>query len=106
MPLLGNQYRFTKKEVKAKVSEFFHCVKSVRIRSFSDPFFPAFRQNIEGYGVFLRVQYPCGTIQTRKTPNRDTFHAVFKSAEVCLGPCKIFTMEYVCNFLLILNTEI
>ena len=42
-----------------------HCVKSVRIRSYSGP-----------YGVSLRIQSECGKTRTRITPNTDTFHAV------------------------------
>ena len=55
-----------------------HCcvVKSVCIRSFFGPHFPAFRANTERYGVSLRIQYKCGKIQTRKTPNTDIFDAV------------------------------
>ena len=30
----------------------FHCLKSVRIRSISGPYFPAFGLNTEIYGVF------------------------------------------------------
>ena len=44
-----------------------HCVESVRIRSFSGPYFPAFGRNI---------QSQCGKIQTKKIPNMDAFHAV------------------------------
>ena len=40
-----------------------HCVKSVRIRSFSDLYFP-------------------GKIRTRKTPNMDTFNAVLDTKYV------------------------
>ena len=47
-----------------------HCVKSVRIRSFSGPYFPASGLNTE------RLQSECGKIQTRKTPNTDTLYAV------------------------------
>ena len=53
-----------------------HCVKSVRIRRLSDPYFPAFGLNMERYSVSLRIQFECGKIRTRKTPNMDTFHAV------------------------------
>ena len=53
-----------------------HCVKIVRIRSFLDPYFPAFGLKTERYGVSLRIQLECGKIRTRKTPNTDTFHAV------------------------------
>ena len=51
--------------------------KSVHIWSFSDPYFPAFGLNTERYSVFLRLQSECGKIRTRKTPNTDTFYAVF-----------------------------
>ena len=56
----------------------FHCVKTVRIRSFSGPYFPAFWLNTKWYGVSLRIQSKCGKMWTRKTPNTDTFHAVFR----------------------------
>ena len=53
-----------------------HSVKSVRIRSFSGQYFPAFGLNTERYGASPRIQSECGKIGTRKTPNTDTFHAV------------------------------
>ena len=55
----------------------FQCVKTVCIRSFSGPYFPAFWLNTEWYGVSLRIQSKCGEIRARKIPNTDTFHAVF-----------------------------
>ena len=54
-----------------------NCVKSVRIRHFSGPYFPAFRLNTERCGVPLRIQAKYGKIRTRKPPNMDTFHAVY-----------------------------
>ena len=51
-------------------------VKSVRIRSFSGPYFPAFGLNTKRYSVSLRIQSECTKIRTRKTPNTDTFYAV------------------------------
>ena len=45
-------------------------MKSVRIQSFSGPYFPSFEPNS------LRIQAECGKIRTRKTPNIDTFLAV------------------------------
>ena len=53
-----------------------HCVKSVRIRSYSGPHFPAFGLNTERYGVSLRIQSECGKMRTRITPNTDTVYAV------------------------------
>ena len=63
-------------------AQIWNCVKSVRIRSFSGPYFPAFGLNTEiysvwtEYGEILRIQSECGKILTRKSPNTDTFHAV------------------------------
>ena len=53
-----------------------HCVKSVRIQSSSGPYFPAFGLNTEGHSVSLRIQFECGKIRTRTTPNTDTFYTV------------------------------
>ena len=53
-----------------------HCLKSVRIRSYSGPYFSAFGVNMERYGAFLHIQSECGKIRTRITPNTDTFHLV------------------------------
>ena len=33
-----------------------HCVKNVRIRSYSGPYFPAFGLNTKKYSVSLRIQ--------------------------------------------------
>ena len=52
----------------------YHCVKSIRIRRFSVPYFPSFGLNTEIYGD---IQFECRKIRTRKTPNMDTFHAVY-----------------------------
>ena len=56
-------------------------MKSVRIRSFSSPYFPAFGMNTKRYSVSLHIQSKYVKIQTSKTPNTDTFHAVIKALE-------------------------
>ena len=53
-----------------------NCVKKVRIRSYSGPYFPAFGLNTERYCLSLRIQSECGKIRTRITPNKGTFYAV------------------------------
>ena len=58
---------------------FPHCLESVRIRSYSGPYFPAFRLNTERYSVSLRIQSKYGKIRTRITPNTDAFYAVVSS---------------------------
>ena len=55
-----------------------HWVKSVRIRSYSGPYFPAFGLNTERYSVSLRIQSKYGKIWTRITPNTDSFQAVYR----------------------------
>ena len=51
-------------------------VKSLRIRSYSDPHFPTFGLDMERNSVSLRIQSECRKIRTRITPNTDTFYAV------------------------------
>ena len=53
-----------------------HCVKSVCIRSYSDPYFSAFWLNTEKYSVSFCIQSKYGKIWNRITPNTDAFHAV------------------------------
>ena len=53
-----------------------HCVKSVRIQSFSAPHFTTFGLNTGIYFVNLRIQSDCGKMRARKTPNMDIFYAV------------------------------
>ena len=57
-------------------------MKSVRIRSFSGPYFLAFKLNTESY---------YGNIRTRKTPNMDTFHAAINIDNIDIK--KIFTIR-------------
>ena len=53
-----------------------HYAKSVRIRSYSGPYFSALGLNTERYSVSLRIQSECEKIRIRITPNMNTFHAV------------------------------
>ena len=53
-----------------------HFVKSVRIRSYFGPHFPAFRLNTERYFLSLRIQSKCEKMRARITPNTDTFYLV------------------------------
>ena len=73
-----------------------YLVEIFRIWSFSGPYFPAFGLNTEIYGVNLRIHSECGKIQTRKTPNTDTFYAVTflgQESELYLRPCQISMMK-------------
>ena len=61
----------------ANMEIMYDCLKSVRIRSFSGPYFPPFGLNTERYSVSLRIHFKSRKIRTRKTPNTDTFYAVY-----------------------------
>ena len=54
----------------------FHDTKSVRIRSFSGPYFHAFGLNMEIFSVNFRIQSKCEKIRTRKIPSASTIYAV------------------------------
>ena len=66
-----------------------HCVKSVCIWSFSGPYFPAFGLNRERCSVSLRIDSKCGKLQTRITPNTDSFDtaqwAAINSSQVLMA---------------------
>ena len=53
----------------------YHCIKTDRIQSQSGPYFPAF-------GLNFRIQCECGKMQTRITPNTDTFHGVYDTNQI------------------------
>ena len=52
------------------------CQKIVHIWSYSGPHFLAFKLNVERYGVSLHIQSESGKMQSRITPNTDTFYTV------------------------------
>ena len=64
---------------------YIHCVKSVRIRSYSGPSFPTFGQNMGRYSVSLRIHLECGKTWTRITSNADTFYAVILIQNCCIS---------------------
>ena len=50
--------------------------KSVRIRSYSGPYFPAFGLNTERYGLSFRIQSERGKIRTINTPITHIYNTV------------------------------
>ena len=64
---------------------------------FSGPDFSTFGQNAERYQVSLRIQSECGKTQTRKTPNMETFYAVWNikkwKPDWSCSLCKIYTQH-------------
>ena len=85
--IFRKQYRSSKSSIFVSNSFCFfitsfthtHCMKSVPIRSYSGPYFPAFRLNTEIYSVSLRIQCKCEKIRTRITPNIDTSYTETKT---------------------------
>ena len=69
-----------------------HCVKSVRILSYSGPDFPAFGLNTDRYFVSLHIPPECGKMRQRITPNMDNFQAVATLAKF-IDQYKIFKDE-------------
>ena len=53
--------------MKARVCLVLHCMKCVRVRSYSGPHFPAFGLNILS---------ECGKMRTKITTNTGTFYVV------------------------------
>ena len=53
-----------------------HCVKSVRILSFSSLCFPALWLNRVIYSINLIIQLECWKIRAKKSPDTDNFYAV------------------------------
>ena len=52
--------------INVKLVKVLHCVKSVHIRTFSGPNFPAFGLKTEIYSLNLRIQPECGKIRSEK----------------------------------------
>ena len=74
------------------LKELLHCVKSVRIRSYSGQYFPTFGLKRELYGVSLRIQSKCGKIRTRITPNTDAFRARLLSM-ILIFTCHMYLLN-------------
>ena len=80
-----------------KVSES-SCVKSIRIRSYSGPYFPAFGLNTERYGACLCIQSECGKIKwyIKRGPivlyyNKKVSDSILKKGNLVyvLQPCNV-----------------
>ena len=71
LAMIENRFENRFKEVTIKFVKIHY-----RIRSYSGPHFPASGLNTERYGVSLRIHCKCGKIQTRVTPNTETFYAI------------------------------
>ena len=54
-----------------------HCVKSLRIRSYSGPHFPELRLNMERYGVSVRIYSKCGKMREKFGPEKFQMQTLF-----------------------------
>ena len=79
-------------------------MKSVRIRSYSGPHFLVFGLNVERYSVSLRIQSECGKMQTRITPNTDTFYVV--QIILIMANILVIGSERVKELLISLNVQV
>ena len=81
--IMINKDDLTKKNARMKQAleedGYQHCVKSVRIWSYSSPYFHVFGLNLEIYKVSIRIQTKCVKIRSRITPTTDTFYTVQES---------------------------
>ena len=81
--IMVNKDDLTKKNARMKQvlkeDGYQHCVKNVRIWSYSSPYFHVFGLNSEIYEVSLRIQTKCVKIRSRITPTTDTFGTVQES---------------------------
>ena len=80
--------------------QYTHCVKSIRIRSYSGPYFPAFGLNTERYSVSLRIQPERRKMLCRITPKTDAFHEVYITTAqkdfsiICLICLKLLLIDF------------
>ena len=72
----------------------FHCVKSVRIRIFSGPYFPAFGLNGEIRSISPHSAQMRESTDQKKTPYLDTFHAVESCLEFTINKDRIKSYHY------------
>ena len=74
--IMINKDDLTKKNARMKQvlkeDGYQHCVKNVRIWSYSSPYFHVFGLNSEICEVSLRIQTKCVKIRSRITPTTDT----------------------------------
>ena len=79
-----------------------HCVKSIRIRSYSGPHFSVGGLKTERYFVSLRIQSEYEKMRTRITPNMDTFYAEISIEDILRKDC----WKYTSNFYKFYNKDI
>ena len=90
IPAKYNKIFHLRSLICAKYQAKYYCVKTVRIQSYSGPYFSACGLNTERYSVPLRIHFKCGKMRTRITLNTDTFlKCIWRMKKVCK---KLITM--------------
>ena len=86
----------------------YHCMKKVRIWSYSGPHFPPFGLNTERCGVSFRIQSKCGKIRIRITPNTDTFHRVYlmNAGLICQEVTNVITERLIGNSIFAVSSDL
>ena len=72
-----------------------HCVKILRIRSYSGPHFPELRLNVERRSFcpyLFQMRENAGKIRTRKTSNANSFYAK-SDADVTYQTVNLFSFD-------------
>ena len=86
----------------------YHCMKRVRIWSYSGPHFPPFGLNTERCGVSFRIQSECGKIRIRMTPNTDTFQRVYlmNAGLICRKVTNVVTERLIGNSMFAVSSDL
>ena len=86
----------------------YHCMKKVRIWSYSGPHFPPFGLNTERCGVSFRIQSECGKIRIRMTPNTDTFQRVYlmNAGLICRKVTNVVTERLIGNSMFAVSSDL
>ena len=77
---VGHKYQM-QKTFAIKYLQHYHCVKNVRIWSYSGPYLPVFGLNTERCSISFGIQFECRKIWTKITPNTDTFYTVYSQGK-------------------------
>ena len=111
MSLALTRFRFQMERLWRWMSGLLHCVKSIRIRSYSGPHFLTFGLNSKRYSVSLRIQSECEKMRTKITPNTSTFYAVLHISliyqiTICCSIVIYFAVVWFTCFLCLFQEEI
>ena len=92
-PCLKHLYNYNLYNINSVKLQNLHWVKSVRIRCYSGPHFPAFA---------LNIQSECGKMRSRITSNTNTFHTVLlkrsEAAKIFFKNILLLNYVFTCEY--------